>query len=93
MSAPTPPHSPERARRLAAWLILFLAGCGGPTHTAGTSGLGAKDLSILSIPQLPKEDPVQIHTPHTPGDLFGSAAQPGHPNAAAVLRERMMTRQ
>ena len=25
-------------------------------------GLGAKDLSILSIPQLPKEAHVQIHT-------------------------------
>src|SRR4051812_10570418 len=62
MIAPTPRHSASHARRLsAAWLILFLAGCRGPTHTAGTRGLGAKDLSILSIPQLPKEAHVQIH--------------------------------
>jgi hypothetical protein len=55
-------HSPSRPGHLAAWLILFLAGCGGPTHTAGTSGHAAKDLSVLSIPQLPKEAHVQIHT-------------------------------
>jgi hypothetical protein len=55
-------HSPSGPGHLAAWLILFLAGCGGPTHTAGTSGLGAKNLSVLSIPQLPKESPVQVRT-------------------------------
>ena len=49
-------------QHLAAWLVMFLAGCGGPTRTAGTSGLAAKDLSVLSIPQLPKETHLQIRT-------------------------------
>lgn len=56
------PHSPRQFRRLAALLILSLAGCGGPTRTAGTSGLAAKDLSVLSIAQLPKETHLQIRT-------------------------------
>jgi hypothetical protein len=43
-------------------LILLLVGCGGPTHTAGTSGLAAKDLSVLSVMQLPEEAPIQIRT-------------------------------
>src|SRR4051794_36012952 len=49
------------SRRLAALLMLFLVGCG-PKHTAGTSGLAAKDLSVLTIPQLPAEAHFQIHT-------------------------------
>ena len=51
------PHS----RRLAALLILLLAGCG-PTRTAGTSGLAAKDLAVLSIAQLPEETHLRIQT-------------------------------
>jgi hypothetical protein len=50
-----------QARWLAAGLLLLLVGCG-PTHTSGTSGLAGKDLAILSIPQLPKETHLQIHT-------------------------------
>lgn len=50
------------SRRLAALLILFVAGCGGPTRTAGTRGLAAEDLSVFSIAQLPRESPVQILT-------------------------------
>jgi len=46
--------------RLSVILILFLAGCGGPTHTSGTSGLAAQQLSVLSITQLPEEAPIQI---------------------------------
>ena len=49
------------ASPLAALLILFVAGCG-PTRTAGTRGLAAKDLSILSVAQLPRESPVQLRT-------------------------------
>ena len=50
-------------RRPAALLILLLvAGCGGPTRTAGTSGVAAKDLSVLSVPPLPAVSPVQIRT-------------------------------
>jgi hypothetical protein len=61
-------HSLLRTRRLAVWLVLFLAaggaggglvGCG-PTRTAGTNGMAAKDLSVLSIPQLPEETHLQI---------------------------------
>ena len=48
------------ARHLAALLIVLLVGCG-PTHTAGTRSLAAKDLAVLSIPQLPGEAHVQIH--------------------------------
>jgi hypothetical protein len=57
-----PPHFPARYSCLAAWLILFLAGCSGPTHTAGTSGRDAKELSVLSVVQLPEESPIQIRT-------------------------------
>jgi hypothetical protein len=46
----------------AAGLILLLVGCGGPTRTSGTSGLAAGELAVLSIPQLPKESHLQIHT-------------------------------
>ena len=52
-------------RNLAAVLIALvalpalLAGCG-PTHTAGTRGVAARDLSVLSIAQLPEEAHVQI---------------------------------
>ena len=49
------------SRCLTAMLIVFLTGCG-PTHTAGTSGMAAKDLAVLSVAQLPKEAHVQIHT-------------------------------
>src|SRR4051795_1512601 len=55
-------RSRSHSRRLAVGLILFLAGCGGPTRTAGTSGGAAKDLSVLSIAQLPKETHLQIHS-------------------------------
>jgi hypothetical protein len=48
-------------RPVAALLALgFLAGCGGPTRTAGTRGLAAEDLSVFSLAQLPPESPVQI---------------------------------
>ena len=46
---------------LAAALCLITGGCG-PTRTAGTSGMAAKDLAVLSIPQLPEEAHVQIET-------------------------------
>ncbi|MDB5326048.1 MAG: hypothetical protein JWM57_1617 [Phycisphaerales bacterium] len=56
----------SRARDRATGMILLLAGCGmvgcGPTHTAGTRGTAAKDLSILSIPQLPAVVPLRIET-------------------------------
>jgi hypothetical protein len=45
-----------------AVLVLLLAGCGGPTRTSGTGGLSGKELAVLSIPQLPKEAQLQIHT-------------------------------
>jgi hypothetical protein len=48
-------------RLFAALLILFVVGCG-PTRTAGTRGVAAKDLSVLSIAQLPRESPVQLRT-------------------------------
>ena len=51
-----------QARWLAAGLILLLVGCGGPTRTAGTSGLAAGNLAVLSIPQLPKESHLKIRT-------------------------------
>jgi hypothetical protein len=40
-------------------MITLLVGCG-PTYTAGTKGVAAKDLAVLSIPQLPGEAHVQI---------------------------------
>src|SRR5262245_48702457 len=50
-------------RHITTGVILLLSGlltgCG-PTRTAGTSGMAAKDLAVLSIPQLPKEAHVQI---------------------------------
>jgi len=59
-------RSSSHSRLLAGWLILLftafgLVGCG-PTHTAGTSGMAAKELSILSITQLPKEAHLQVRT-------------------------------
>ncbi len=50
-----------RHRPLAASLIALLItiGCG-PTRTAGTAGIAPKDLSVLSIPQLPKEAHIEI---------------------------------
>jgi hypothetical protein len=53
-------HAP-RFPLLAAVLVVLFAGCG-PTRTAGTNGVAAKDLAVLSVPQLPKEAHVQIHT-------------------------------
>ena len=53
----------DDARRFAALLLLlFAAGCGGPTRTAGTRGVDAADLSVFSVAQLPRESPVQIRT-------------------------------
>ena len=55
-------------KRLPVLLPLFVAalgpvgGCSGPTRTAGTSGMAARDLAVLSIPQLPEEAHVQIET-------------------------------
>ena len=51
--------------RLAGLLIAvlpmcFALGCSGPTYTAGTRGLAAKDLSVLSITQLPADAHIQI---------------------------------
>ena len=40
--------------------IILLVGCSGPTRTAGTSGVAAKDLSVLSISQLPEEAHIEI---------------------------------
>lgn len=51
-----------KAHVFVAALIALLSGCGGPTHTAGTKGLASRDLAVLSIPQLPKQSPLQIHT-------------------------------
>jgi hypothetical protein len=68
MNVHYPQHAqhPAQARWLAPGLILLMlllvVGCGGPTRTAGTSGLAAKDLAVLSIPQLPEESHLQIHT-------------------------------
>jgi len=52
------------ASRTSLTVVCFVAaallvGCG-PTRTAGTGGLSAKDLAVLSIPQLPAETHVQI---------------------------------
>src|SRR4051794_7515571 len=53
----------SRVRHLTALLLLSLAaGCGGPTRTAGTSGLAARDLSVLSIAQPPDEVHLKIHS-------------------------------
>jgi len=48
-----------KARPLAAALLILFCGCS-PTRTAGTSGKSAKELAVLSIPQLPGELHVQI---------------------------------
>ena len=50
-----------RGQSLAALLIVLLLGCG-PTRTAGTKGVAAKDLAVLSIAQLPAEAHVGIDT-------------------------------
>ena len=50
-----------QARWFAAALILVLVGCG-PTRTAGTAGLPASELAVMTIPQLPKESPLRIRT-------------------------------
>src|SRR5687768_17257540 len=69
MNPTLPGQSPRqramRARRFLALLLIvpvvgIAVGCGGPTHTAGTRGVEAADLAVLSIPQLPAESPVQI---------------------------------
>jgi len=58
-------HAP-RSRRLAALLVLLVGGaaggCGGPTRTAGTAGVPAEELAVLSVPQLPDEAHVRIRT-------------------------------
>ena len=41
---------------------VLLAGCGGPTRTAGTRGVATSDLAVLSIPQVPDESPVLFET-------------------------------
>lgn len=43
-------------------LVPLLVGCGGPTHTAGTRGVAASNLAVLTVPQLPGESPVQIES-------------------------------
>lgn len=62
MHRSTSPHFAFRAPLIAAAGITFLAGCGGPTHTAGTKGMAVNELSVLSIPQLPTEAHLRIHT-------------------------------
>ncbi len=49
-------------RAFAALLVVTLAGCGGPTRTTGTSGLAAKDLAVLSIPQLPDAAVIKVYS-------------------------------
>jgi hypothetical protein len=55
----------QTQNRAAAVLLVLLAvfvvggGCG-PTRTAGTSGMAAKDLAVLSITQLPDDAHVRI---------------------------------
>ena len=43
-------------------LLAVVGGCSGPTRTAGTGGMAAKELAVLSIPQLPEDAHVQIDT-------------------------------
>jgi hypothetical protein len=43
-------------------VLLSVAGCGGPTRTAGTRGVPTKDLAVFSVLQLPPDAPVQIRT-------------------------------
>lgn len=46
---------------LTLLLIATLTGChSGPTRTGGTSGVAAKDLAVLSIPQLPDVAGIKI---------------------------------
>ena len=49
------------ARYLAGLLLALLVGCG-PTRTAGTEGKPVNELAVLSVPQLPDEVHVQMHT-------------------------------
>src|SRR6476661_6930040 len=48
-------------RYVGPLLLMLLVGCG-PTHTAGTNGVPAKDLAVLSIPQLPDVAHIQVRT-------------------------------
>ena len=41
--------------------VLLVGGCG-PTRTAGTAGMAARDLAVFSVPALPAASPVQIRT-------------------------------
>ena len=56
----TSPHA-MTLRVLTLAITLLLVGCG-PTRTSGTGGKSAQELAVLSIPQLPKESPIQIRT-------------------------------
>ena len=42
--------------------IVGVGGGCGPTRTAGTRGVAARDLAIVSIPQFPDESPVKLDT-------------------------------
>jgi len=53
-------RSRHRAASLIVLPVMFLVGCGGPTHTTGTRGVAAKDLSVLSISQLPEDAHIEI---------------------------------
>ena len=59
-------NSVSQTRHVAVLLVILVAGgagvvgCSGPTRTAGTGSMAAKELAVLSIPQLPQEAHVQI---------------------------------
>jgi len=64
-------HARYPAASLAVVLVAsLLVGCG-PTRTAGTGGVAARELAVLSIGQLPAETHVQIGTVQ-----FDSADEP-----------------
>ena len=50
--------------RVVAVLLVLLTGigCSGPTRTAGTGRMSAKNLAVLSIPQLPDDVHVQLES-------------------------------